>query len=67
MVLDGSCGEAECCGVTARTFVSDALVTWFEFAGADPEVVDGLIFVFDRAAYEQAWGAHPGQSRPRLC
>jgi len=32
-----------------------------------PEVVDGLIFVFDRAAYEQALGERTWSEPTRLC
>jgi hypothetical protein len=34
VVLDGSCGIAECCGVAARIDIGDATVCWSDFLHA---------------------------------
>lgn len=51
-VLDGTCGVAGCCGVSARISVGDAEVTWSDFAVGPDSALDLGPFVFDRAAYE---------------
>jgi hypothetical protein len=53
VILDGSCGEAECCGVAARVTMTDDTVVWSEFfARGRPPLPPGLRFEFDPADYE---------------
>ncbi len=54
-MLDGSCGVAECCGVTARIEIGRAAVRWSVFnTHGRAELPAGLEFIFDRAEYERA-------------
>jgi hypothetical protein len=55
VLLDGSCGIAECCGIVAHIDLGPDHVRWHGlFArGGDP-VPPGLSFTFDRAQYEAA-------------
>jgi len=52
VVLDGSCGEAECCGVFARVSFEPDTVVWdqFDSPGA-PGLPEGLRFEFAREDY----------------
>jgi hypothetical protein len=53
VILDGFCGEPECCGVLARIAIEDRQVVWNDFvAGGRPDIPDGLRFEFERSAYE---------------
>ena len=55
VVLDGSCGIAECCGVTARIEISDATVSWSDFkAHGRVELPPGLEFTFEKDEYVRA-------------
>ncbi len=54
VVLDGSCGIPECCGVMARIKISDATVTWSEISGRGRSAIpNGLTFTFERKQYER--------------
>jgi hypothetical protein len=54
IVLDGSCGDAGCCGVVARISVLANTVIWDEFHGhGSPDLPEPLRFEFDRANYEE--------------
>jgi len=53
VVLDGSCGQAGCCGVVARIIVGSDTVVWEDFYGhGAPEVPEDLRFEFARESYE---------------
>jgi hypothetical protein len=53
VVLDGTCGYAECCGLFMTVRFIDDTVVWDEFsAQGGPPIPDGLRFEFDREAYE---------------
>jgi hypothetical protein len=55
VVLDGSCGIAECCGVVARIDIGETTVSWSDFAANGlPDLPSGLHFTFDRGEYERA-------------
>jgi hypothetical protein len=55
VVLDGDCGIAECCGVTAAIEIGESTVSWSRFAAAGfPDLPPGLAFTFDRVEYERA-------------
>lgn len=55
VILDGDCGVAECCGVTARIDSDGATITWSDFHGRGaPDLPDNLKFGFDRQQYEHA-------------
>lgn len=51
-VLDGTCGVAGCCGVSARIDTGIDSVTWSDFSVGPNSALDLGPFVFDRAAYE---------------
>jgi hypothetical protein len=54
VVLDGDCGDAECCGVTARIDFNSSTVTWSDFQTHGwPPLPDGLRFTFNRSQYER--------------
>jgi hypothetical protein len=60
VILDGTCGNAGCCGVMARVDVSPATVVWRDFfARGAPELPGDLRFEFDRAGYEAALATLP--------
>jgi hypothetical protein len=53
VILDGTCGTAECCGVLARITVTEHTVQWSDFFGpGDPPLPPGMCFEFDRPSYE---------------
>jgi hypothetical protein len=67
VILDGSCGFAECCGVLARIVVTDDAVRWSDFfARGHLPLPPGLGFEFDRAAYEATVEA-VNSSPERIC
>jgi hypothetical protein len=59
IVLDGSCGDAGCCGVMARISVLSDTVIWDEFYGLAPDLPEPLRFEFDRVGYEEQLAALP--------
>ena len=55
VILDGTCGYADCCGVMAMIDVTPTTVVWRDFlARGHPPIPDGLRFEFDRKEYESA-------------
>jgi len=55
VILNGSCGYADCCGVMAMIDVTSTTVVWRDFfARGRPPIPDGLRFEFDRKEYESA-------------
>jgi hypothetical protein len=60
IVLDGSCGDAGCCGVVARISVLSDTVIWDEFHGHGAvDLPDPLRFEFEREDYEAQLEALP--------
>ena len=54
VVLDGTCGMAECCGVVASIVLGSWTVVWEDFySPGAPDVPDGLRFEFVRGLYEK--------------
>jgi len=53
IVLDGSCGDAGCCGVVARISVLSGTVIWDEFPGhGSIDLPEPLRFEFERDDYQ---------------
>ena len=50
VVLDGSCGEAECCGIAARITITDDTIVWDGIRSLNETYP--LRFEFDRSDYE---------------
>lgn len=60
VVLDGTCGIADCCGVAARIDLRDDVVVWHDFfARGHPPLPPGVRFTFARPAYEATLATIP--------
>jgi hypothetical protein len=65
VILDGTCGNAGCCGVLARIEVIEAAVVWHDFlARGRPPLPTGLRFEFDHGEYVAA--LHSVSNAPRV-
>jgi hypothetical protein len=56
-LLDGTCGVAGCCGVSAHVDLGDEVVTWSDFLVGPSGSVDLGPFRFERVAYEATLAA----------
>lgn len=67
VVLDGGCGEAECCGIYAKITQDADSVVWQDFwsNSSAQKLPTGLVLRFDRADYEAAL-ERLRKGRPRL-
>ena len=56
VVLDGGCGEAECCGIYAQIAQDVDTVVWRAFwsNSSTQPIPPDLVLTFDRAEYEAA-------------
>ena len=55
VILDGSCGVAGCCGLSATVTVGEAEVTWSGFfARVRPRIDQGISFTFSVGEYREA-------------
>lgn len=54
VLLDGSCGIADCCGLMARIEVTADVVRWHDLFSRATDIPPGLELAFARPAYEAA-------------
>jgi hypothetical protein len=55
VILDGGCGVAGCCGLSATVTVGDEVVTWVGFfARITPRIDERISFTFSLADYRDA-------------